>query len=151
MRWRDLPVLVRNELWVERKRARIERIKEAEKDSDLVGCTFEPQICSYKPPRPTSKASECSQISAHTSRNGSRNRSYSEIFERRRRGSGSHSSFDRSRNGTDTLTSADLRVRGASAPRSHTPLREGEGDPRRSLEAPSSGTGRSERDAAVVT
>ena len=39
-----LDVSERNKLWDERKKAKIERIKEKERDKDLRGCTFKPKI-----------------------------------------------------------------------------------------------------------
>eukprot|EP00347_Sterkiella_histriomuscorum_P023967 403332765 len=54
-RWKDLPVVERNEIWLNNKNKKIESAREEQKDKDVVGCTFEPKLFQYKPPKPNQR------------------------------------------------------------------------------------------------
>jgi hypothetical protein len=51
-----MPVVQRNEMWLNNKKKKIESAREQMKDKDIEGCTFEPKLHQYKPPRPQSRS-----------------------------------------------------------------------------------------------
>ncbi|CDW79942.1 UNKNOWN [Stylonychia lemnae] len=55
-KWKDLSVIQRNEIWMNNKKRKIDSAREEMKDKDIVGCTFEPKLTQYKPPRPHSRS-----------------------------------------------------------------------------------------------
>lgn len=92
-RWKDLSVLQRNEIWLNNRNKKISSAREEKINKATEGCTFEPKLKAYKPPRAQSRnvtrhdISNAHDSSVNVSHNAStrddKGQTYAQLYEKR--------------------------------------------------------------------